>query len=128
MKLLLDTHALLWWLNDDPSLGSKARSVIGDDANHVCISIVSLWEMAIKVRIGKLQSDLEKIFSAVSAQGIRIIDIRPSHLSVLTRLPRHHKDPFDLMMVAQAMVEGATLMTSNRNITLYPGVFIRCSD
>lgn len=128
MKLLLDTHALLWWLEDSPALGSRARALIEDPGNDIFVSIASLWEIVIKIRIGKLESDIDEIVSTIDAQGIRVLDIRPPHLNVLATLPRLHKDPFDHLLVAQAMVEGATLMSEDRQIALYPGTRIGCSD
>lgn len=128
MKLLLDTHALLWWLDADANLGSRACALIEDPANDICVSVASLWEIVIKVRIGRLEADIDEVVSSVDAQGMRKIEIRPAHLNVLARLPRLHKDPFDHMVIAQAMVEGATLMSEDRRFEKYPATLIGCSN
>lgn len=127
MRLLLDTHALLWWMGGDTSLDVAARGLIEDPANDVSVSIASLWEIAIKVQAGKLESDMDEILGAMATQGIRVLDVRPAHLGVLVRLRRHHKDPFDHMIVAQAIAEGATVMSEDRLMALYPAVLVRCS-
>lgn len=127
MRLLLDTHALLWWLDANPTLGASGRALIKDPANDILVSIVSLWEIVIKMQIGKLVSDIDEITAAMDTQGIRVIGIRPAHLNVLARLPRLHKDPFDHMLIAQAMVEGATLMSEDRQMALYPAACVKCS-
>lgn len=105
MRLLLDTHALLWWLNDDAKLGNHARGLIGDSENDVLVSVVSLWEITVKLRIGKLDADLEEILAILPAQGFDRLDISDAHLIALAALPLHHRDPFDHLLMAQAVVE-----------------------
>jgi PIN domain nuclease of toxin-antitoxin system len=83
MKFLLDTHALLWWLADDDQLGGKAREVVADPANDILISMVSLWEIAVKVRIGKLQANIEEIINAVQREGFTVLDVGMAHLVTL---------------------------------------------
>lgn len=83
MRLLLDTHALLWWLNDDEKLGSHARRLIGDAENDVLVSAVSLWEITVKLRIGKLDADIDEILAIVPDQGFDRLDITDAHLSLL---------------------------------------------
>lgn len=87
MRLLLDTHALLWWLNDDEKLGNHARSLIGDPENDVLVSSVSLWEITVKLRIGKLDADIEEILAILSIQGFYRLDITDAHLIALAALP-----------------------------------------
>ena len=127
MKLLLDTHALLWWLADDEQLGGAAREAVADSANDVLISMVSLWEIAVKVRIGKLQADIEEIMSAVQREGFTVLDVGIAHLVALAGLPMHHRDPFDHLLIAQAMTEDATFMSEDRNAARYPVRTVTCS-
>lgn len=127
MRLLLDTHALLWWLNDDTKLGNHARGLIGDSENDVLVSVVSLWEITVKLRIGKLDADLEEILAILPAQGFDRLDISDAHLIALAALPLHHRDPFDHLLMAQAGAEGATFVCQDRNVPLYIP-FVTCSD
>jgi PIN domain nuclease of toxin-antitoxin system len=127
MKFLLDTHALLWWLADDDQLGGKAREVVADPANDILISMVSLWEIAVKVRIGKLQADIEEIMSAVQREGFTMLDVGMAHLLALAGLPMHHRDPFDHLLIAQAITEDATFMSEDRNAARYPVRTVTCS-
>jgi PIN domain nuclease of toxin-antitoxin system len=128
VKFLLDTHALLWWLADDDQLGGRAREVVADPANDILISMVSLWEIAVKVRIGKLQADIEEIITAVQREGFTVLDVGMAHLVMLAGLPMHHRDPFDHLLIAQAMTEEATFMSEDRNATRYPVRMVTCSD
>ena len=127
MKRLLDTHALLWWLADDDQLGGKARALIADPANDILVSIVSLWEIAVKVRVGKLRADIEEVMDAVQREGFTVLDIGTAHLVTLVGLPMHHGDPFDHLLIAQAMTEGATIMSEDRNVGRYPVRTVSCS-
>ena len=129
MKLLLDTHALLWWLSDDPSLGGGARDVIADPGNDVLVSIVSLWEIVVKARIGKLRADIRTVTAAVEEGGFMRLDLAVPHLLVLDRLPVDpaHRDPFDHLLVAQAIAEDATFMTEDRRMTVYPVRTLSCA-
>lgn len=119
MRLLLDTHALLWWLSDDAALGAKARALIADPANDVLISVASLWEIVVKVRIGKLVANIAAVGAAAQAEGFVTLDIRPPHLATLTALPSHHRDPFDHLLLAQAQAEGLAFVSADRNAPLY---------
>ncbi|MEA3034052.1 MAG: hypothetical protein QOH86_2068 [Sphingomonadales bacterium] len=126
MKLLLDTHALLWWLADDARLGADARARIEDEGNTILVSQVSLWEIAIKIGIGKLRVDIGEALTAIHDRGLEELGLRPAHLTTLAALERHHRDPFDHMLIAQAIVEGATLMTEDRRMGDYPVAVIAC--
>ncbi|YBV94674.1 type II toxin-antitoxin system VapC family toxin (plasmid) [Phyllobacteriaceae bacterium JZ32] len=128
MKLLLDTHALLWWLSDDGKLGSYIRSLIGDPENDVLVSVVSLWEITVKLRIGKLDADLEEILAILPDQGFHRLDIADAHLAILGKLPLHHRDPFDHLLMAQATAEGAYFISEDQNVPLYGIAFLPCSD
>lgn len=128
MKLLLDTHALLWWLAGDDRLGARAREQIAEPANEAFVSIVSLWEIVVKVRIGKLQADCNDVFRAVERDGFALLAVRLPHLVTLAGLATHHRDPFDHLLIAQAITEGAALVSEDRNVGRYPVDIIHCSD
>lgn len=130
MRLLLDTHALLWWLSDDPRLQQRARTLIADPDNTILTSAVSLWEIVVKVRIGKLEADIDAIVKTIEQQGFTPLPIDPSHLATLAGLQRlpDHRDPFDHLLIAQAIAEGATLASEDRNMPRYPVLLLACSD
>lgn len=109
MRLLLDTHVLLWWQNGDRRLRAEARQSIAI-ADSVYVSAASLWEIAVKAQLGKLRASLDAVFD-VAADGFRELPIRGAHARAAGELPPHHKDPFDRMLVAQAQVEGLALVT-----------------
>jgi PIN domain nuclease of toxin-antitoxin system len=119
MRVLLDTHALLWALADDDRLSVRAREVISSLENDVLVSAVSAWEIAIKSALGKLRvpDDLEQ---AVDAAGFVRKNIGFAPARRLRDLPAIHRDPFDRMLIAQAMEEGIPLVTTDGNITRYP--------
>ena len=118
MKLLLDTHVLLWWLDDNPALPSPAKDIIADGRNAVLISAVVIWEIRIKQALGKL---------AVPADFRQVLDLQPfeslsitaDHAHALAGLPMHHRDPFDRMLVAQASTDGLTLVTHDARLEQY---------
>lgn len=126
MRLLLDTHALIWWIFDLPKLGVKARTLINDRGNEILFSPASPWEMAIKISTGKLEIDVGDALTVFAERGFVQLDIANSHLIALARLERIHGDPFDRMIVAQAMVEGATIMTEDAAIARYAVGTIGC--
>lgn len=130
MKLLLDTHALLWWLGDDGRLGRQARDLIADPSNDALVSTVSLWEISVKVRIGKLDADVAEIGDAVVRDGFRLLDIRLAHLCALGGLPRYpdHRDPFDHLLIAQALAEDAAFASEDRHVGRYPVRRVACSE
>ena len=128
MRLLLDTHALLWWLSDDLKLGDYARDLIADPANDILVSAVSLWEILVKVRAGKLLVDIQEILDEMKAQGFELLDISPAHLVALAALPMHHKDPFDHLLIAQAIAEAATFLSEDGYTPQYPVQHVTCSD
>ena len=119
MRVLLDTHALLWWLSDDPALGKKARTQIAEPENVILVSAASLWEVAIKQGLGKVEADIAEIEKALAAQGMVRLGIDADHLVELVSLPPLHRDPFDRMLVAQARAEDIPLMTADAHIAAY---------
>jgi len=118
MRLLLDTHALLWWLTSDPTLSGAASAAIADEGNAVYVSAATAWEISIKRAIGKLESpgDLE---AQVKWHRFDPLPIALRHALAAGGLPHHHEDPFDRMLVAQAMAEGLTIATRDPRIPLY---------
>ena len=121
MKLLLDTHAFLWWCADDPRLGTQERDAIRDGGNDVFLSAASAWEMAIKQSLGRLKLP-ERPSSAVERLGITPLAVSLQHAEALLRIAPLHRDPFDRLLVAQAMLEGLTLVTHDPLVRAYPGV------
>jgi len=122
MTYLLDTHTLLWYLNDDPQLSVHAKVCIENAENDLLISIASLWEIEIKASLGKLRlrTSLEEIHAAVIQQGMYELPISVRHLVHLHTLPFHHRDPFDRLLIVQAMEEDAAIISADRNFPLYP--------
>jgi PIN domain nuclease of toxin-antitoxin system len=120
LKLLLDTHILLWWHADDPRLGSSLRDRIAAEGAQVKFSVASLWEIAVKARIGKLKADIRAIVAASEADGFDRLDIAIDHLEALGRLPAYHRDPFDHLLIAQAISEDLTMVTADRRASSYP--------
>ena len=118
MNLLLDTHAVLWWLKDDPALSEIARAAIADPENTVFLSAVVVWEIRIKQGIGKL--DLPDDFTEVlDGQRFAELPVRSVHAHAVAELPAVHRDPFDRMLVAQATVENMTIVTRDQSIATY---------
>jgi PIN domain nuclease of toxin-antitoxin system len=118
MNLLLDTHVLLWWLNGHPSLSKKSQAAIADGKNLVFISAVVVWEIRIKEAVGKLE--IPRNFKRVlDSQPFEMLDITVEHAHAVRDLPIHHRDPFDRMLVAQAKVEGFTLVTHDVRLKKY---------
>jgi PIN domain nuclease of toxin-antitoxin system len=118
MRLLLDTHVLLWWLANNPRLSAYARTVIADSDNQVFVSAVSAWEIEIKRAIGKLEAP-EDLLGAIAANDFERLDIKIEHSLRLRELPLHHNDPFDRMLIAQALYEDLTLLSGDKKIALY---------
>ena len=122
MKLLTDTHAMLWWLRDDPRLSVRGRAVLADSANEVLWSLASSWEVAIKVATGKLELDrpLERLFAElVGEQAVVLLPIGHEHCVRLAALPLHHRDPFDRMLVVQAQHERVPILTADSKFAAY---------
>jgi len=122
MKLLLDTHALLWFVWNHPNLSATGLSLITDPKNTLLFSAASVWEIAIKVSIGKFTlADPYDVFmnQAISTTGLTILPIEVRHAATLAALPRHHRDPFDRMLVAQALVETMPLVSTDAVFDAY---------
>lgn len=123
MKLLLDTHAFIWWASEPAKLSSNALGLCEARSNIVLLSVTSIWEMQIKLQLGKLKLDLrlaDLIESQQRTNDIEVLPILLAHVLELECLPNHHKDPFDRLLIAQANVEGATLISSDPIFEKYP--------
>lgn len=118
MQLLLDTHALLWWLADTPQLGRIARKQIANPENQVVVSAASAWEIEIKRALGKLDAP-EDLQSAIAAAQFETLPMTVDHCVAAARLPPHHQDPFDRMLIAQAIEEHLTILTRDQAFTSY---------
>jgi len=117
MNLLLDTHALLWWLDGDERLSRDARSRVADAKNPVWVSAASAWEVATKVRIGKLPGAVEvaeRFVEVVTEQDFRLRSISAEHARRAGLLPGEHRDPFDRMLIAQAQMEDLVLVSNEQ--------------
>ena len=123
MKLILDTHLLLWALAGSSRLSASARKLIADPSNELIFSVVSIWEIAIKHGKGlsSFRSDPGLIRSSALQNKYTELDIQGPHVLAIATLPPIHKDPFDRVLIAQAMVEGITLLTADAVIARYPG-------
>jgi PIN domain nuclease of toxin-antitoxin system len=121
MKLLLDTHVLLWWLQDDPRLRPRIRGVISDRQNDVFISVASFWELSIKRRKRGIEESGPTIWRDALAEGFSALAVLPPHLAALEKLPfvSGHNDPFDHLILAQASAERAAVITHDRAMTAY---------
>lgn len=122
MSILLDTHAFIWFVLDAPNLPATAKALVEDSVNDVFISPASFWEIAIKVRLGKL--DLRCSYDELMQRGIFgndfiILPIEPKHTSLLTTLPLYHKDPFDRLLVAQAIIDGLAIVSVDAQFDAY---------
>ncbi len=124
MSLLLDTHALLWWLGGE-QMDPTATERIADPQVLVAVSAASVWEMAIKRAIGKLAFD-GPIAPEVQAAGFEALPITAAHAEAAGSLPPHHRDPFDRMLVAQAMIEDLTIVTRDDHLDPYDVRILRC--
>jgi PIN domain nuclease of toxin-antitoxin system len=123
MRLLLDTHALLWFLLKDSQLSNTALSVIADPNNQIEVSPASYWELAIKISSGKygLQQPYQSFLEGeIKTHSFTILPIAISHTTILTTLPFHHRDPFDRLLIAQAMAEQIPLVSGDTAFDAYP--------
>jgi PIN domain nuclease of toxin-antitoxin system len=120
LRLLLDTHVLVFWFTDDQRLGKSARGSLSDRNNEILVSVVALWEIVMKQRVGKMQADLGRMLELVDDNGFNLLPMSPKHLFSLATLPMHHRDPFDHLLIAQAIAEDAILMSNDRYAAAYP--------
>jgi PIN domain nuclease of toxin-antitoxin system len=122
MRLLLDTHAFLWFFTSDPKLSAAALTLIAEPTNEILVSPASYWEVAIKVSLGKypLKVPFEQFWTAgIDGSGFGILPIRLPHAAILSSLPMHHKDPFDRMIISQAISEHIPVVTADSALGSY---------
>jgi PIN domain nuclease of toxin-antitoxin system len=124
MNFLLDTHTILWFLDGNQSLSPKARAAIETATTTKFISIASIWEIAIKRGLGKIGSEitLKELMQAILENGFEILPLDFIHILSLSELENFHRDPFDRIIIAQALTENLTLISKDQNFNLYPGV------
>ena len=123
MSLLLDTHAYLWFIDNDPRLSPGAVERIADPDTRVLISVVTAWEIVIKMGIGKLAlgKPLAELWpETLSANDFGVLDVKAEHVFTLARLPLHHRDPFDRLLIAQAVTEDLTIVSADSLFNAYP--------
>jgi len=118
LRLLLDTHVLLWAISDPDRLSAKASAAIAAEENEVFVSVVSPWEIAIKKSRNRIETpdDLDR---GLEDSGFKLLPVLLRHTRAIESMPHHHRDPFDRMLVAQAVVDGLTLVTADRKLTRY---------
>lgn len=122
MRLLVDTHAFLWFILDDPRLSANADSLISDPNNQVEVSPATYWEIAIKIRLNKYSlPEPYEIFMdrEMAANGFHVLHIEPKHAAPITRMPFHHRDPFDRLIIAQALVERIAVVSNDVILDAY---------
>ncbi len=123
MRALLDTHAFLWWITDDERLSGKARDIIVDGGNELFFSAASGWEIAIKAGLGRLElpgNPARFIADQLSRNAFRTLPIHLSHALHVHELPGHHRDPFDRILISQAILEEMPLLSADPQIQHYP--------
>lgn len=116
MRVLVDTHVFLWWVEGDRALPPKARAALADPDNECLVSLASVWELAIKAGLGKLKLSLpvkRYVVENVAANDFRMLDIKIAHLGRVETLASHHGDPFDRMLIAQALEENLPVVTAD---------------
>ncbi len=121
MRLLLDTHVVIWWLEDDRRLGSRARALIADPETDALFSIVSCWEASVKFRTGKMDIGGPQLWTMANEAGFIPLGLEPRHLDAHVLLPNidGHRDPFDHLLLAQAQTDADAIMTHDRALPAY---------
>jgi PIN domain nuclease of toxin-antitoxin system len=121
MDVLLDTCSALWYFSGNDEIPQTARDIILNSDNTILISIASIWEVAIKISIGKLSIDggIEGFIEAIEDEGFALLEVKIEHIMAVKDLPFHHRDPFDRMLIAQAITEGVSIMTTDSDVLKY---------
>ena len=122
MKLLLDTHIFIWWADQPEKLSPVALSALEDETNELLLSVASVWEMQIKIQLGKLKLSLplkELVNNQQEANDLTVLPVTLAHVSTLDALPFHHKDPFDRLLIAQGIEEALTIVTADSQFSSY---------
>jgi PIN domain nuclease of toxin-antitoxin system len=119
LKLLLDTHLILWWMGGEPSrISKKGLAALGSEGHEPVVSAVTIWEAAIKRGLGKLDAPVN-LLSQIEDAGVELLPVMPRHADRVASLPPHHRDPFDRLLVAQAMSEGLPLVSHDESLRRY---------
>lgn len=123
MRLLLDTHVMLWAISDPGQLSARARNAISSEENEVFVSVVSPWEIAIKKSRNRIETpdDLDR---GLESSRFKLLPVLLRHTKAIESMPHHHRDPFDRMLVAQAIVDGLILVTADRKLTRYDAALL----
>ncbi len=124
MRLLLDTHIFLWVVFDEPELTDEARKIMGA-ADAIFVSSATIWEIAIKARLGKIKAAPEKMRNAIAESGFQELPVFARHAVGVAKLPLHHHDPFDRLLVAQAIDEPMKLVTADTQLAVYSELVIQ---
>ncbi|MGH9899665.1 MAG: type II toxin-antitoxin system VapC family toxin [Pyrinomonadaceae bacterium] len=122
MKLLLDTHIFLWWVDHPEKLSHAALSALEDEAHDLLLSVASVWEMQIKIQLGKLKLSLplkDLIKNQQKTNGLTVLPVELTHVLALDALPLHHKDPFDRLLIAQSIEDDLTLVSADSQFSAY---------
>ena len=122
MRILLDTHTFIWWDTDQTQLSAEGIALLKDPLNDIMLSVVSLWEITVKYQLGKLavRAPLASVVQDQLQNGFALLPVTLEHVLSLTPLPLHHRDPFDRLLIAQAIAEQAVLLTRDSEFGLYP--------
>lgn len=123
MRLLLDTHIFLWAVAGSPLLKPAVRRAIAS-ADQVFVSAASIWEIAIKARLGKIEADPDELVAAIETSGFMELPVRAAHAAGVARLALHHSDPFDRLLVAQAIAEPLKLLTADAVLAKYSDIVV----
>lgn len=119
MKFLLDSHAFLWWLAEDPQLSAGARQAVADPAATVFVSAATVWEISIKAALGRLDLGGADLVAEIAGNDFVELPVNARHSLAAAYLPRHHGDPFDRMLIAQAQIEGLTVVSRDAALRAY---------
>lgn len=122
MRLLLDTHILLWWLMGDRRLPESLAKALASPENDIAVSAATLWEIVIKHSLGRIEVDLDELLSSIGGDGFSELPVQFRHTLKLRSLPRHHDDPFDRILIAQSVADGRRLVTTDQSILSYSGL------
>ena len=120
-RFLLDTHTFLWWIQGNTSLSDRAQDILSDENNQLCLSVASLWEITIKLNISKLTipHTIEELYRLLDLFNVELLNISQSDLEQYLTLPLHHRDPFDRILIAQAIERSLVLVSADRSFGDY---------
>ncbi|WP_011296089.1 type II toxin-antitoxin system VapC family toxin [Cupriavidus necator] len=124
MRILLDTHVFLWAVTNDPKLSQTAQRLILD-AEEVFISAASIWEISIKAGLDKIEVDVDELIAEITAAGFSELPVTNTHAAAVRHLPNHHRDPFDRLLIAQAITEPLRLLSADEHVWKYSDLVIR---